>query len=101
MGGTAAAAGSLANTGISFVYTFAASPTVRIVLQGAAAPAECPGNATPPQAQAGFLCIYETAHSNSCGATLNEVNRSGATIFTNASGGGGFFSYGTWAATAP
>ena len=101
MGGTAAAGGSLANTGISFVYTFAAAPTVRIVLQGAAAPAECPGNATAPQAQAGFLCIYEANRSNSSGATLNNVTTAGATIFTNASGAGGFFSYGTWAATAP
>ena len=100
IGGTAAAAGSLANTSISFIYTFAAAPTVRIVLQGAAAPAECPGNATLPQAQAGFLCIYETSHSNSAGATLNDVSRVGATIFTNASAAGGFFSYGTWAATA-
>jgi hypothetical protein len=101
MGGTAAGGGALANTGISFVYTFAAPPTARIVLQGAAAPAECPGNATLPQAQPGFLCIYETSHSNASGATLNEVNRTGATIFTNASVAGGFFSYGTWAATAP
>jgi hypothetical protein len=99
MGGTATVTGALANTAISFLYTFAAPPTVRIVLQGAAPPAECPGNATLPQANPGFLCIYETAHSNSAGATLNDVSRSGATIFTNASGGGGFFSYGTWAAT--
>jgi len=40
MGGTAASAGSLANTSISFIYAFATAPTVRIVLQGAAAPAE-------------------------------------------------------------
>ncbi|HXY80682.1 MAG TPA: hypothetical protein VEH55_04880 [Gaiellaceae bacterium] len=101
MGGTADVTGALADTGISFVYSFAAPPSVKIVLQGAAAPAECPGNATAPQAQPGYLCIYETAHSNSSGATLNSVTTAGATIFTNASGGGGFFSYGTWAATAP
>ena len=46
IGGTAAAAGALANTSISFIYPFAAAPTVKIVLQGAAAPAECAGNAT-------------------------------------------------------
>ena len=101
MGGTAAVSGALANTGISFVYTFAAPPAATIVLQGAAAPAQCPGNSTLPQANPGYLCIYETAHSNATGATLNEVDRSGATIFTNSSGTGGFFSYGTWAATAP
>ena len=94
-GGTAAAAGALANTSISFIYTFAATPTVRIVLQGAAAPAECTGNATLPQAQAGFLCIYEESSTNTPGVTLNAVNRSGATIFANSSAAGGFFSYGT------
>ena len=99
IGGTAAAAGALANTSISFIYAFAAAPTVKIVLQGAAAPAECTGNSTFPQAQAGFLCIYEESKTNSVGVTLNAVNRSGATIFTNSSAAGGFFSYGTWAAT--
>jgi hypothetical protein len=99
IGGTAAAAGALANTSISFIYAFAAPPTVKIVLQGAAAPAECTGNATFPQAQAGFVCIYEESRTNSVGVTLNAVNRSGATIFTNSSAAGGFFSYGTWAAT--
>jgi hypothetical protein len=52
-----------------------------------------------PEAQAGFLCIYEESRTNSVGVTLNAVNRSGATIFTNSSAAGGFFSYGTWAAT--
>jgi hypothetical protein len=98
IGATAAAAGALANTSISFIYA-AAAPTVKIVLQGAAAQAECTGNATFPQAQAGFVCIYEESKTNSVGVTLNAVNRSGATIFTNSSAAGGFFTYGTWAAT--
>ena len=96
---TAAAAGALANSSISFIYAFTTTPTVKIVLQGAAAPAECSGNATFPQAQAGFVCIYEESKTNSVGVTLNAVNRSGATIFTNSSAAGGFFSFGTWAAT--
>jgi hypothetical protein len=99
IGATAAAAGALANTSISFIYAFATAPTVKIVLQGAAAPAECTGNATFPQAQAGFVCIYEESKTNSVGVTLNAVNRSGATIFTNSSAAGGFFTFGTWAAT--
>jgi hypothetical protein len=98
-GGTAAAAGALANTSISFVWPFVTAPTVRIVLQGAAAPAECPGNATSPQAQNGFLCIYEESRTNTAGITLNAVQRSGATIFVNSTAAGGFFSYGAWAAT--
>jgi len=100
IGATATAVGALANTAISFIYTLAAAPTVKIVLQGTAAPAQCPGNATLPQAQAGFLCIYEESRTNTAGVTLNAVNRSGATIFVNSTAAGGFFSYGTWAATA-
>jgi len=99
IGGTAAAAGALANTSISFIWPFTTAPTVRIVLQGAPAPAECPGNATSPQANSGFLCIYEESRTNSAGVVLNAVQRSGATIFTNSSAAGGFFSYGAWAAT--
>ena len=59
----------------------------------------CPGNATFPAADSGHLCIYESSRTNSVGVTLNEVNRSGATIFTNSSAAGGFFSFGTWAVT--
>jgi hypothetical protein len=99
IGGSAAAAGALANTSISFIYTFAAAPAVKLVLQGAAPPAECPGNATLPQAQPGFLCIYEQTRSNSAGVLLNGVTRSGATIYANSSAGGSFFSFGAWAAT--
>ncbi len=72
---------------------------MRIVLQGAVAPAECPGNATSPQAQSGFLCIYEESRTNTAGVSLNAVQRSGATIFVNSTAAGGFFSYGAWAAT--
>ena len=99
IGGTAAAANALANTAISFVYAFAAVPTVKIVLQGATAPAECTGNASFPQAKAGFVCIYEELRTNSAGVTLNAVNRSGATIFVNSTVAGTFYSFGTWAAT--
>jgi hypothetical protein len=99
IGGTAAAASALANTSISFIFTFAAAPTVKLVLQGAAAPAECTGNATLPQAQAGFLCVYEQERSNSPGVLLNGVTRSGATIYARSTAAGNFFSFGAWAAT--
>lgn len=99
IGATAAAAGALANTSISFVFTFATAPAVKVVLQGATPPAECPGTALLPQAQAGFLCVFEDSRNNSAGVVLNAVRRSGATIFTNSSASGGFFTFGTWAAT--
>ncbi len=99
IGGTAVAAGGLANTSISFIWPFTTTPTVRIVLQGAVAPSECPGNATSPQAQTGFLCIYEESRTNTAGVSLNAVQRFGATIFANSTAAGGFFTYGAWAAT--
>jgi len=99
IGNTAAAAGGLANSSISFIYMFGSAPTVKLVRQGTSAPAECGGTATVPQADAGFLCIYEESRTNTAGVTLNAVNRAGATIFINSTAAGGFFSYGTWAAT--
>ena len=99
MGGTAAAASDLANTSVSFVFALAAAPTAHFIRQGTAAPAQCTGNATFPQAAAGNLCVYETQRLNSAGGQVNEVNRSGATIFLNSTAGGGFFSFGTWAVT--
>jgi hypothetical protein len=101
MGGTAAAANALATASVSFVFPLTTAPTVKIVLQGAAAPSECPGNATSPQAQPGFLCIYEEGSLNSSpGALLNSVETSGATIFTNSTAAGRFYSVGSWAVTA-
>jgi hypothetical protein len=97
MGGTAAAANHLANTSISFVYALAAAPAVHFIRQGTVAPAQCAGNATFPQAAAGNLCIYEAERTNTAGGLVNEVNRSGATIFIFATASGGFFSFGTWA----
>ena len=87
------------NTSVSFVYALAAAPAINFVRQGAAAPAACTGNATFPQAAAGNVCIYEAERFNTIGGTVNEVNRSGATIFINSTAGGGFFSFGTWAVT--
>jgi hypothetical protein len=100
IGGQAGVAGALANTSISFIYRFATAPTVKIILKGNAPPAECPGNSTNPQANPGFLCIYEQDRSNSQGVILNGVINSGATIYTYSLAVGGFFSFGSWAATA-
>jgi hypothetical protein len=99
MGGTAAAAAALANTSISFAFALAAAPAIHFVRQGTAAPAQCPGNATFPQAANGNLCVYEAERANSAGGLVNEVNRSGATIFLNSTAAGIFFSFGTWAVT--
>jgi hypothetical protein len=101
IGGTAAAASALANTSLSFIFSFAKAPTAELVLAGATPPAQCPGNATTPQAQPGFLCVYETQNENSAGVELNAVTPQGATLFTRSTAAGDFFTFGTWAATAP
>jgi hypothetical protein len=100
-GGTAAAAGALANTSISFITTLSAAPTAVIVKEGASPPAECPGTASLPQAKPGFLCIYEQERLNTANLQLNGTVRSGATIFVESETAGPFYSYGTWALTAP
>jgi len=98
IGATAPAAGALANTSISFIYAFATTPTVKIVLQGAAAPAECTG--TRRSRRRRRIRLHLRGVEDEVGrVTLNAVNRSGATIFTNSSAAGGFFTFGTWAAT--
>jgi hypothetical protein len=58
-----------------------------------------PGERPLPQASNGNLCIYETERLNSAGIILNEVNRSGATIFIESTAAGRFYSFGTWAVT--
>ena len=99
-GGTAGAPAALANTSISFVSLFSAAPTVRIVPEAGAPPAECPGTVSLPQAKPGFLCIYEEERTNTDGLKLNTTLRTGATIFIFAKAAGTFYSVGTWAATA-
>lgn len=101
IGGTAAAAGHLANTSISFGFALPTAPTVRLRLQGSGATTECPGTATAPDAAPGFLCVYEESRTNTAGVLLNGVQRSGATIFIFATAAGPFYSYGAWAVTAP
>jgi hypothetical protein len=48
----------------------------------------------------GYAAVILAPNSVLVGVTLNAVNRSGATIFTNSSVAGGFFSYGTSMVTA-
>lgn len=100
-GGTATGAGGLANTSISFLSLLPAEPTVVIVKEKESPPSECPGTVSLPQAKPGFLCIYEEAEHNTGGLELNEAFRTGATVYVNSTTSGQFFSFGTWAMTAP
>lgn len=100
VGGRAPAIGDLATTALSFTLAPAAAPVVHIVLQGGAAPVECPGTAQFPLAAPGHLCVYEELRSNSAGPTLLKITRAGAVIVIGANAAGAFGSFGTWAMTA-
>jgi hypothetical protein len=101
LGGTATAIGQLANTSISFVFTLASAPTVQVVAAGTATPpANCPGTVALPQAKPGFLCVFEAQDASVTGVQVNGSERTGGTIFVNATATGVFFSFGTWAVTS-
>ena len=89
---------------ISFGFQLASAPTRHYINLGTAAPPECPGSGTSPQAHAGHLCLYETFNSNvTANRGVQGVSdpRSGAEIFIHSTAAGEYFTYGSWAVTAP
>jgi hypothetical protein len=106
VGGTAMSSGDKAWDGISFDFELSLAPTPKFVALGDTPPAECPGDASNPRAEAGFLCIYESDGANHGTPTLLNAgghspgaSRWGTTLAVPATAGGEFFSYGTWAVT--
>lgn len=103
-------AGSLVTTNIMFGFTLPARPAVRYIAVGATAPPQCPGTVLNPQAQAGYLCIYERLALNaSPGVTFvydpttndfNAASRFGAVIVGSAIAGGSLELDGSWAVTS-
>ena len=103
-------AGYLAQ-GISFGYTLASEPIGHYIESGAAAPAECPGSASMPEAAPGHLCLYEGGRLALTGP-LTITDAQGRFDRTNQSGfflvatpasvtGPNPLTSGTWAVTAP
>jgi hypothetical protein len=71
-------------------------------LTGAAPTAQCPGNANNPLAAAGHYCVYEEANFNVQAARgIDQLQNSGSGLYAASNGAGTFFTYGTWAVTAP
>jgi hypothetical protein len=97
----AASERAAAGSGTTFGFRFAAEPVAHLIQMGDPAPAECPGTAVLPEADPGHLCIYEDSVTNTQGIMPNSVEVTGATIFILSDAAGSFFSFGTWAATAP
>jgi hypothetical protein len=58
MGGTAAVAGALANTAISFIFQFVSAPNFNYIAPGGSSTAACPGSAASRSATPGNLCVY-------------------------------------------
>jgi hypothetical protein len=104
-----AAAGRQASESISFGYTLASEPTSLFVRSGSTPPAGCPGTASNPQADPGFLCVYENSNvgttntvicnpvSNTCGV---PASRFGGYLRTDSTGtAASTRTVGTWAVT--
>ncbi len=99
-----ASAGGLivAGESISSGYTLPSKPVLRVIQSGQTPPAECPGTFVFPQANAGYLCVYEEGKRNtSSGPGVYIVYRTGANMDLTSAGAGLSYSHGTWAVTAP
>jgi hypothetical protein len=108
-GGTASGAGSMAQETVSFGFVLSAFPVVHFIGVGEAAPAECPGTITNPQAQPGHLCLFAAQTGNvSTVCVFNPVNDScdqaavrGFGVGITSAATGDFWLQGSWAVTAP
>ena len=98
--------GDTVQTGQSFQFPLANTPTANVINPATATTAACPGlgaNGQTPQAAAGQLCIYVTSKAN-LGSLLTPsaaLTRLGFGLEATASGGGVFSATGQWAVTAP
>lgn len=100
IGNTAVAPGHLGKGSVSFALMLPTQPIMHFIRQGTAAPPECPGSVTLPQAAPGHLCVYEEDNENATDATTVSVTRAGAVFYVRSLALGDFHSYGFWAVTA-
>jgi hypothetical protein len=104
-GGSSAGAAFISGEGISLGVTFAAVPTVRYMKLGDPLAPGCLGSAASPDAQPGFVCVFETAVLNMSTnrGTLDLAGGIGMTafggpIFGQTAGAGDGYMLGSWAA---
>jgi hypothetical protein len=96
---------------ITFAFPLATAPTTHYIVFGEAPPAQCPGTPSDPQAQAGNLCVYESAAAlnaktmrvfDPIGGNDDEANRFGAGVAAGSTVAKAEFRVrGSWAVTAP
>ena len=104
-GGSTAGATFISGEGISLGVTFTPVPTVRYMKLGDPLAPGCLGTAAAPDAQPGFVCVFETAVLNmdSNRGTLDLSGSIGMTafggpIFGQTAGAGQGYMLGSWAA---
>ena len=88
---------------LSFGYRLPSSPNIRFIKEGEAVPAGCSGTPANPEADPGYLCVFETYRNNtnqSRGANLMADGRNGAVVYEFSASAGESTSMGTWAVTA-
>lgn len=96
------------STALSFGFRLANPPSSFFIGLNDTPPAGCPGTAANPEAQTGYLCIYEAAVLNRGasrifapgGGGVQGAGREGAIVEINGDGDPTVFSYGTWAVTS-
>ena len=105
----AASAGQINGGSITFGFSLATAPAVRIIPVGGATTAQCAGSVAEPSAAAGYLCIYESTIGNVASVDLcsssacsgsPSADPFGAEVFVHATSTGRFYLDGTWALTA-
>ena len=101
VGGTAAAADDLATSDISYGFDMGSPLTLVVIDELGTPPPECPGTATAPAADPGYLCIFSTNDSNTTLKVNGPGFSFGVTVYVSAEGPGHFFTIANWAATAP
>jgi Collagen triple helix repeat (20 copies) len=90
---------------ISYPLRVVTKPEVRVVSPGEAPTTDCPGSLAAPDAEPGFLCIYQEGNFNAVGPAgwvgLTEDYSSGLIAkLEPATVGQPVFSWGNWAVTA-
>lgn len=98
--------GDTVQTGQTFQFPLANTPTAHVIDPATATTASCPGlgaNNQAPQAAAGQLCIYVTNKPNLGTLSVPSAaqTRLGFGLEAIASGAGAFSATGLWAVTAP
>lgn len=78
------------------------SGNMHFIPEGGSPPAECPGDASSPQADPGHICIYEYLGSGAASYAIGGATPFDALVWLNDdTTAGDLYSYGTWAYTEP